>query len=352
VLVKPGADSRAFGSEVEAVMKMRQLGAQGPTVSAMGLGCMRMSDFLGSNVAQNRTSDEDGIATIRAALDAGINLLDTGDFYGMGHNETLVGRAIRGRRDDAVISVKFGAQKSPSGAVLGFDARPNSVKNFAAYSLQRLGIDVIDIYQPGRIDPDVPVEDTVGAIAELIQEGKVRFLGLSEANAEHIRRAHAVHPVTALEIEYSLATRFIEPEILPMARELGIGIVAYSVVAQGLLLGNIEGPLPPDDPRARLFPRFQGDNLLRNLERVAVLKELAAAKGFLPAQIAIAWLLSRGDDIVPLIGMSRPSRLPENLATLDIQLSPDELATLDKEFAPGAIVGDRQPTRFKHLAPE
>lgn len=335
-----------------AVMKMRRLGAQGPTVSAIGLGCMRMSSFPGSNAAENRNSEKDGITTIRAALDAGINLLNTGDFYGMGHNEMLVGRAIKGRRDDAVISVKFGAQKSHNGAFLGFDTRPNSVKNFAAYSLQRLGVNVIDIYQPGRIDPNVPVEDTVGAIADLIQEGKVRFLGLSEASPEHIRRAHAVHPVAALEIEYSLATRLIEPEILPTVRELGIGIVAYSVVAQGLLLGNIEGPLPADDPRGQLFPRFQGDNLLHNLKRVAILKELAAAKGFSPAQIAIAWVLSRGDDIVPLVGMSRPSRLPENLVTLDIQLSPDELATLDETFAEGAIVGDRQPTRFKHLAPE
>jgi aryl-alcohol dehydrogenase-like predicted oxidoreductase len=321
-------------------MKMRQLGARGPAVSAIGLGCMRMA------------SRDDGIATIRAALDAGINLLDTGDFYGMGHNEMLVGRALEGRRDDAVLSVKFGAMRSPTGAFLGFDGRPKAVKNFAAYSLQRLGVDVIDIYQPGRVDPDVPIEDTVGAIADLIQEGKVRYLGLSEAGVAHLRRAHAVHPVTALEIEYSLATRMIEPEILPAARELGIGIVAYGVVSQGLLLGTIEGPLPPGDPRAQLFPRFQGDNLLHNLQRVAVLKELAAAKGLSPAQVAIAWVLSRGDDIVPLIGMSRPSRLPENLAPLDLELTPADLATLDEAFAPGAILGDRQPTRFKHLAPE
>jgi aryl-alcohol dehydrogenase-like predicted oxidoreductase len=280
-------------------------------------------------------------------------MLNTGDFYGMGHNEMLIGRALKGRRrDDAVISVKFGAQRSPTGAFLGFDTRPAAVKNFAAYSLKRLGVDVIDMYQPARIDPSVPVEDTVGAIADLIEEGKVRYLGLSEANAEHLRRAHAVHPVSALEIEYSLATRLIEPEILPTARELGVGIVAYSVVAQGLLLGTIEGPLPADDPRGHLFPRFQGDNLLHNLERVAVLKELAAAREASPAQVAIAWVLSRGDDIVPLIGMSRPGRLPENLATVDMQLSPGELAMLDEAFAPGAIAGDRQPTRFKHLVPE
>ncbi|WP_317259640.1 MULTISPECIES: aldo/keto reductase [Streptomyces] len=332
---------------------MRRLGTQGPTVSAIGLGCMRMSNYQGSQGTETPESEANSIATIHAALDAGINMLNTGDFYGMGHNEMLIGRAIKGRRrDDAVISVKFGAQRSPTGAFLGFDMRPAAVKNFASYSLQRLGVDVIDIYQPGRIDPNVPVEDTVGAIADLIQEGKVRYLGLSEANAEHLRRAHAVHPVAALEIEYSLATRLIEPEILPTARELGVGIVAYSVVGQGLLLGNIEWPLPADDPRGQNFPRFQGDNLLHNLERVAVLKELAAARRVSPAQVAIAWVLSRGDDIVPLIGMSRPGRLPENLGTLDIQLSPDELATLDEAFALGAIVGDRQPTRFKHLAPE
>jgi aryl-alcohol dehydrogenase-like predicted oxidoreductase len=332
-------------------MKTRQLGASGPTVSAIGLGCMRMSNVHGLNTPKNPDDEEAATATIHASLDAGINLLNTGDFYGMGHNEMLVGRAIKGRRDDAIISVKFGAQRSPAGAFLGVDARPNSVKNFAAYSLQRLGIDVIDIYQPGRVDPDVPVEDTIGAIADLIQEGKVRYLGLSEATAEHIRRAHAVHPVTVLEIEYSLATRFIEREILATTRELGIGVVAYGIAAQGLLLGDINGPLPSDDPRRKMLPRFQDDNLRHNLEPVALLKELAAAKGFTPAQIAMAWVLSRGDDIVPLVGMSRPSRLPENLATLDILLSPDELAQLDSAFAPGAIIGDRYPASLMSLSP-
>jgi aryl-alcohol dehydrogenase-like predicted oxidoreductase len=332
-------------------MKMRQLGASGPTVSAIGLGCMRMSNVHGLNAPKNRDDEEEAIATIHASLDAGINLLDTGDFYGMGHNEMLVGRAIKGRRDDAIISVKFGAQRSPSGAFLGVDARPNSVKNFAAYSLQRLGIDVIDIYQPGRVDPDVPVEDTIGAIADLIQEGTVRYLGLSEATAEHIRRAHAVHPVTALEIEYSMATRFIEREILATTRELGIGVVAYGVAAQGLLLGNINGPLPLDDLRRKMLPRFQDDNIRHNLDAIAVLKALAAAKGFSPAQIAVAWVLSRGDDIVPLIGMSRPSRLPENLATLDIVFSPDELTRLDAAFGPGAIIGDRYPAPLMRLSP-
>lgn len=330
-------------------MRRHRLGQHGPMVSALGLGCMGMSSAVGRHPGNN--TEENGIATIHAALDAGINLLNTADFYGMGHNEMLLGQALKGRRDDAVVSVKFGAQKSPSGAFLGFDSRPASIKNFAAYSLQRLGLDVIDIYQPARIDPTIPIEETVGAIAELIQEGTVRFLGLSEADAVQLRRAHAVYPVTALEIEYSLATRTIEQDILPTARELGVGIVAYGVMAQGLLLGDMQAPLPATDRRAQLFPRFQGDNLVHNLERVAVLQSLAAARGCSAAQLAIAWLLARGDDIVPLIGMSRPSRLQENLTALDLQLSEHEQATLDQAFADGAIVGDRQPPQFKHLVP-
>jgi aryl-alcohol dehydrogenase-like predicted oxidoreductase len=328
-------------------MKTHRLGTEGPLVSAIGLGCMQMSGATGPHPGPGR--DQDGIATIHAALEAGITLLNTGDFYGMGHNEMLIGRALKGRRDQAILSVKFGAQKSPSGAFLGFDSRPASIKNFAAYSLQRLGVDVIDLYQPARIAPDVPIEETVGAIADLIQEGKVRFLGLAEANAEQVRRAHAVHPVTALEIEYSLATRLIERDILPTTRNLGIGIVGYGVVAQGLLLGDMTAPLPPEDRRAKLFPRFQGANLVHNLERVAVLKELAAARGCTPAQLAIAWVLTRGEDIVPLIGMSKPARLAENLAALELPLGEEELALLEETFADGAIRGDRQPPQFKHL---
>jgi aryl-alcohol dehydrogenase-like predicted oxidoreductase len=328
-------------------MKMHKLGAGGPLVSAIGLGCMQMSGSIGPHPGPDR--DQDGIATIHAALEAGINLLNTGDFYGMGHNEMLVGRALKGRRDQAILSVKFGAQKSPSGAFLGFDSRPASIKNFAAYSLQRLSVDVLDIYQPARIAPDVPIEETVGAIADLIQEGKVRFLGLSEANAEQLRRAHAVHPVAALEIEYSLATRLLERAILPTARELGVGIVGYGVVAQGLLLGDMTAPLPPEDRRAKLFPRFQGPNLVHNLERVAVLKEVAAARGCTPAQVAIAWVLTRGEDVIPLVGMSKPSRLPENLAAMALTLSAEELALLEETFADGAIIGDRQPPQFQHL---
>jgi len=325
-------------------MQMRTLGQKGPRVSALGLGCMRMSGFAGSKP----NTDAEGIATIQAALDAGINFLNTGDFYGMGHNEHLVGQAIKGRRDQALISVKFGALRSPSGQMLGVDARPNAVKNFAAYSLQRLGVDVIDIYQPGRIDPNVPVEETVGAIADLIKEGAVRYLGLSETGAENIRRAHQVHPVTALEIEYSLGTRFIEKEILPTVRELGIGLVAYGVVGQGLLTGSVSNDLPPNDVR-RQFPKFDQENLPKNLEKVSFLERMAREKNCTTTQLAIAWVLSRGEDIVPLVGMSRRARLVENLKAFDVTLTKEDLDDLDRSFALGAITGDRYPTKMKHL---
>jgi aryl-alcohol dehydrogenase-like predicted oxidoreductase len=325
-------------------MEMRTLGQNGPRVSAMGLGCMRMSSLAG----QKSNTDEESIATIRAALEAGINFVNTGDFYGMGHNELLVGQAIKGRRDQALISVKFGALRSPSGQMLGVDARPNAVKNFAAYSLQRLGVDVIDIYQPGRIDPNVPVEDTVGAIADLIKEGKVRYLGLSETGVENIRRAHKVHPVTALEIEYSLGTRFIEKEILPAVRELGIGLVAYGVVGQGLFTGSVRNDLPPNDFR-RQFPKFDQENLPKNLERVSFLERMAREKNCTTTQLAIAWVLSRGEDIVPLVGMSRRASLVENLKAFDVTLTKEDLDELDESFALGAITGDRYPAHMKHL---
>lgn len=328
-------------------MEKRQLGANGPEVSAIGLGCMRMTPMMGQ---RKDGGDGDGIATIHAALDAGVTFLNTGDFYAMGRNETLVGQAIRGRRDQAFLSVKFGSMRSPSGSWLGFDARPNAVKNFCAYSLQRLGVEVIDLYQPSRVDPSVPIEDTIGAVAELIQEGKVRYLGVSEFNADQLRRAHAVHPVAALEIEYSLASRFIEAEILPTARELGIGVVPYSVVTQGLLTGMFPSELPPGDIR-RIFPRFQGENLRRNIEAVAALRVLADRKGTTPAQVAIAWVLAQGRDIVPLIGMSNRTRLPENLGALTLELTGDDLAVLGSAFAPGAIAGDRYPEALKsHVA--
>jgi len=314
---------------------MKRLGKDGPQVSALGLGCGGMSN-------QKPRNDEESIATIQAVLDAGINFLDTADFYGMGHNESIIGRAIKGRRQQAFLSVKFGMMMSPSGAFLGLEGRPKSVKNFASYSLQRLGVDVIDLYQPGRPDPAVPYEETIGAVAELIQEGKVRYLGVSEVGADNLRRAHGVHPVSALEIEYSLACRFIEPEILPVARELGIAVVPYRVLADGLLSGTVTGEPTGGDTRM-VSPRLQGENVQHNIAVVSFLKEMAAAKGFSPAQLAVAWLLTRGDDILPLVGMRRRSRLAENLQVLDIRFNEDELAALDRAFAPGAIRGDRYP---------
>ena len=316
-------------------MPTRQLGRDGPTVSALGLGCMpfRMS---------SADSEAQAIATVHGALDAGFSFLDTGDFYGSGQSEMLVGRAVRDRRDQAFLSVKFGAQVAPNGRIIGLDGRPNSVKNFAAYSLQRLGVDVIDLYQPGRADPEVPYEDTIGAIADLIQEGKVRYLGVSEVGADLLRRAHAVHPVTALEIEYSLASRFIEPEILPVARELGVGVVAYRVLAEGLLGGSLPQGQPPQGAHF-LTPRMNGENYARNMQTAQALEAMAARKGFTAAQLAIAWVLSRGDDIVALAGASRPSRIADNTAALDVVFTPEELAELERVFAPGAIVGARYP---------
>lgn len=316
-------------------MTTRRLGADGPLVSAMGLGCMSF----------RRGGDEhehDVVRTIHTAIDAGLSFLDTGDFYGIGQSEMLVGRAIRDRRDKVFLSVKFGAQVAPNGRIIGLDGRPNSVKNFAAYSLQRLGVDVIDLYQPCRADPDVPYEETIGAVADLIQEGKVRYLGVSEVGVELLRRAHAVHPVTALEIEYSLACRFIEPEILPVARDLGIGIVAYRILAEGLLTGSLPQGAPPEGV-SFLAPRMHGENYARNLTTARVLEAMAASKGLTPAQLAFAWILSRGDDVVPLAGVSRPSRIADNMAALDVTFTPDELAALERSFAPGAIVGARYP---------
>lgn len=321
-------------------MKVKQLGRQGPPVSALGLGCNGMS-------LQAPRNDEESIATIQAALDAGISFLDTADFYGMGHNESVIGRAIKGRRDEVFLSVKFGMMMSPSRTFLGLDGRPKSVKNFASYSLQRLGVDVIDLYQPSRPDPDVPFEETIGAVADLIKEGKVRYLGVSEVGADNLRRAHSVHPVAALEIEYSLACRFIEPEILPVARELGIAVVAYRVLADGLLSGTVTS-----EPVGHMVPpRMQGENLKHNLATVSFLKEMAASKGCTPAQLAVAWVLQCGEDIIPILGMSRRSRLPENLGILSLGFSADELAALDRSFAPGAIRGDRyRPMVMKYAA--
>jgi aryl-alcohol dehydrogenase-like predicted oxidoreductase len=318
-------------------METRKLGKNGPVVSALGLGCMGMSDMYGTKETRN---DDQSIETIKTALNSGINFLDTGDYYGAGHNELLIREAIKDRREKPVICMKFGALRSPSGAWLGFDNRPEAVKNFAAYSLTRLNIDAIDIYQPGRISPAVPIEDTVGAIADLIREGKVKYLGLSEASPEIIRRAHKIHPVTAVQVEYSLASRIVEKEILPLCRELGIGFVAYGVLSRGLLSGQLTGEFPVNDFRAHA-PRFTGENFKLNKSKIAILQDLAGKKGCSASQLAIAWVLHQGNDILPLIGTTRKNRLMENMAAATIKLTDEELKTIDSNFPEGSFSGTR-----------
>ena len=309
------------------------LGQNGPLVSKLGLGCMRMSSVWGSP-----TNDEsESIATIQSALDSGINFLNTGDFYASGHNELLVGKAIKGRRDDAFISVKFGAIFY-NNQWIGLDLRPIAIKNFINYSLVRLGVDTIDLYQPCRLDNSVPIEDVIGTVADMIKEGKVRYLGVSEITADQLRKANSVHPVTALEIGYSLADRQIESDLLPAAKELGIGVVAFANTAEGLLTGAMKAPLAADDYHNH-FSRFQGDNLTKNLEKVEILKALAKDKGCTPTQLAIAWVNAQGDHIMPLVSMSRRSRLPENIQAMEIGFTPEEMNTLNTHFAPGAILG-------------
>jgi aryl-alcohol dehydrogenase-like predicted oxidoreductase len=316
-------------------MEMVPLGSGGPQVSRAGLGLMGMSGIYG------HADDNESVATIRAALDAGITLLDTGDFYGMGHNEMLLRDALRGvPRDSVFIQVKFGGQRDPRGAFIGHDASPNNVKNSLAYSLQRLGTDHVDLYQPARLDPRVPIEDTVGAIAEMIDAGYVRYLGLSEMGPATIRRAHAVHPVSALQIEYSLMSRGIEAQILPTVRELGIGVTAYGVLSRGLLSTASARGMGPGDPRAR-FPRFRPENLERNLDLLAELEKIGEAHGVTAAQLAIAWVLSRGRDIVPLIGTKRRDRLAEALGAVDLELDPAELAAIEAAVPAGEVAGTR-----------
>jgi len=293
---------------------------------------------MGMSGMYGRSDETESIATIQAAIDAGINLLDTGDFYGMGHNEMLLGKALEGRRDRVLLSVKFGAMRSPGGAFIGVDGRPRAVKNFAAYSLQRLKTDHIDIYRLSRIDPEVPIEETVGAIADLIRSGQVRFVGLSESGASTIRRAHATHPVCDLQIEYSLASRKIEDGILPTVRELGIAVTAYGVLSRGLLSGS--RPSVQGDLRAGL-PRFTGANYEQNVKLVAALASLAAQRGVTPAQLAIAWVLSKGDDIVPVIGARTQKQLAETLMALDVRPIAEEFGRLEDIFDPGRIAGTR-----------
>lgn len=318
-------------------MLSTRLGATGPTVSALGLGAMGMSDFYGP------ADETESVATIHAALEAGVTLIDTGDFYGMGHNEMLIGDALKGgRRDNAILSVKFGAQRGPDGAWLGYAADPNAVKTALSYTLKRLRVDYIDIYRPARVSPLVPIEDTIGAIADLVKQGYVRHIGLSEAGADNIRRARKVHPIVDLQIEYAIITRGLEREILPTLRELGIGVTAYGVLSRGLISESALAGGSMGGFRS-LAPRFQGENLDKNLALVRALKEIADAKGVTVAQLAIAWVRSRGSDIVPLIGARKRERLAEALGAMEVTLSADELAHIDAAAPPEAVAGARYP---------
>ncbi len=317
-------------------MKLRHLGNKGFTVSAIGLGAMGMSEMYGAR------NDEESIATIQRALDLGMNLIDTADFYGMGHNEELIGKAIRGRREQAVISVKTGQLRTPDGGWGPIDASAKYIRQAIEGSLKRLGVDAIDFYFPTRVDVNVPIEDTIGAIAELVQQGKVRYVGLSEVSPATIRKAHAVHPLSAVQAEYSLWSRDPEDEVLPTLRELGIGFIAYSPLSRGFLSGQIKSPddFAPDDFR-RHSPRFQGENFQRNLELVDRVKELATQKGCKPAQFAVAWVLAQGEQIVPIVGTKRRAYLEENLGALDVDLSAKDLARINELMPRNAVAGER-----------
>lgn len=318
-------------------MQTRKLGRTGPQVSQLGLGLMGMSDLYGP------ADRAESLATIHAALDAGVTLLDTGDFYGMGHNELLLGEALQaGGRDNVNISVKFGAMRDPAGNWVGYDARPAAVKNFAAYSLKRLGVEHIDIYRPARLDPAVPIEDTVGAIAELVEAGYVRHIGLSEVGSETLRRAHAVHPISDLQIEYSMISRGLEDGILQTCRELGIGITAYGVLSRGLISGHWSKQRAGEaDFRGLASPRFQGENLDHNLGLVEKVRAIADELGVSVAQVAIAWVAAQGEDIVPLVGARTRARLTEALGANAVRLSADDLARLERAVPADAAAGER-----------
>ena len=318
------------------MMQQRELGRSGLRVSAMGLGCMGMSEFYGGQ------NEEGAIATIHRALELGVNFLDTADMYGVGRNEELVGRAIRGRRDQFIIATKFGNMRGREGQFLGVNGRPDYVRECCEASLKRLGVEVIDLYYQHRVDPNTPIEDTVGAMAELVSAGKVRYLGLSEAGAQTIRRAHAIHPIAALQTEYSLWSRDVEGEILSTVRELGIGFVPYSPLGRGFLTGQIKriDDLEADDYR-RNSPRFQGENFQKNLDLVREIEEMAQAKQCTAAQLALAWVLAQGEDVVPIPGTKRPKLLEENVGALDIKLTQADLDRLDQILPPGAAAGTR-----------
>jgi aryl-alcohol dehydrogenase-like predicted oxidoreductase len=318
-------------------MNRRNLGSEGLVVSALGLGCMGMSEFYG-------TGDEDeSIATIHRAIELGIDFLDTADMYGPFTNERLVGKAIQGRRAEVVLATKFGNERREDGSRVGINGRPEYVRRACDASLQRLGVDTIDLYYQHRVDPEVPIEDTVGAMKELVEAGKVRYLGLSEAAPETIRRAHAVHPISALQSEYSLFTRELEDEVLPTLRELGIGFVAYSPLGRGFLTGAWKSmdDLPEDDTRAGRFPRFSEENFRQNLELAERVREIAAEKGATPGQLALAWLLARGDDIVPIPGTKRRTYLEENAGAVDITLTGEDLRRIEEAIPRGSAAGER-----------
>jgi aryl-alcohol dehydrogenase-like predicted oxidoreductase len=319
-------------------MQTRRLGTEGLEVSMLGLGCMGMSEFYGE------TDDEESIATIHRALELGVNFLDTADMYGPFTNERLVGRAIAGRRDNVVVATKFGNVRGEGGERLGIRGDPEYVRQACDASLERLGTDHIDLYYQHRVDPEVAIEETVGAMAELVQQGKVRYLGLSEAAPETIRRAYAVHPISALQTEYSLWTRDVEQRVLPTTRELGIGFVAYSPLGRGFLSGRFSSPddIPEGDFR-RANPRFQGENFERNMRIVERVRELAEEKGATPAQLALAWVMAQGEDVVPIPGTKRRAYLEENVAATEVELSEDDLRRLDEAAPPGETAGDRYP---------